>query len=316
MINNMFILKILMYIFLSIFTIYYIYSLIFIICYKKKIKKDKLKVVYQILNSKVNNKISNKVKKNRFYIKLGYYVCELKKINEKKYKFLSNFFVILISIIFSIVIFVISKYIFEIFSTSILISIISLVLPYFIIEQLYISEKNKILEKFPLYILTLKNYVYSTNNIVQAFKKAKIPDYLNVYISKFNISIEKGISISQAFEELKRDINIDVINDFLSSLLTCHLNGGNVCVLLNKYAEMLTKTNLQNAKSKQENISSILIFIIMACINIFLLFSFVYSNVEYKEIMTSSFIGKTIINFNILSYLVVFLLYRNVMKRV
>lgn len=303
----MYILKILIYMILSAISIYFIYNIIYFIYYNEKIKSDKLKIKYDYLKNKLN--------KSKYLTKLSYYIYELKKIDEKKYKFLSKYLVVLISIILSIIIFLISYYIFDIYSTAILISLISLAIPPLIIEQLYMSQKQKIIDNFPMYILTLKNYVYSTNDIIQAFRKANIPDYLVIYINKFNVSIEKGISIVQAFDELKKDINIDVISDFLSSLLTCHLNGGNVCMLLNKYAEMLTKINLRNAKRKQENLSSIVIFFVLVAINFFLLFSFVYSNVEYKEIMIKNLIGKTIINCNVLSYLIVFLLYKNIVKK-
>jgi len=195
-----------------------------------------------------------------------------------------------------------------------LISIISFFIPYFLIEKLYKLQKEKIINNFPLYILTLKNYIYSTNNILIAFKKAVIPDYLFVYINKFNISIQKGISVVQAFENLKKDINIDIINDFLTVLLNCHINGGNVTNLLNKYSEQLTKINIRKEKEKQQNLTNIMILGILVIINIFLLLNFIYTNEKYKEIMTTTIIGKSIINFNVLSYLIIFLLHRNINK--
>lgn len=300
----MIIFKILILIILSAITIYFIYNVIYLICYNKKINNDKLKYCYDIVRSKVN--------KCNYVDKLNFYILELKKANENKYKYLSKYLINVISIIFSIIIFFISYYIFDIYSTAVLISCISFSIPYLIIQQLYLSNRQKILDNFPMYILTLKNYVYYTNDVILAFKKARIPQCLLAYINKFNISIEKGLSLVQAFDELKKNINIDIISDFLSSVLTCHLNGGNICMLLNKYAEMLTKINIKKAKRKQENLSSIIIFFILVIINIFLLFSFVYGNPTYKEIMTTNLIGKIIINSNILSYFIIFIVYKNI----
>ncbi len=284
--------------------------------YNFKILLNKSKVINKYNNLIKNNSfIKEKLKKLKYISKLQFYIFELKKLGNKKYKFLSIFIILLISILFSIFMFFISYIFFNIFSTAILISIISFFVPYFFIQQLYKLQKEKIIINFPLYILTLKNYVYSTNNILIAFKKANIPEDLFVYINKFNISIQKGISIVQAFENLKKDINIDIINNFLTLLLNCHINGGNVGQLLNKYAEILTKINLKKEKQRQQNLSNIIIFVILVIINIFLICSFIYSNAKYKQFMTTTLIGKIIININVLSYLFIFLLYKKFNKQ-
>lgn len=289
-------------------SIYIIYNILYIFYYKRKNQKYKIALKYGF--------ILDKIKKSKYFNKLDYYIYELNKIDAKKYKVYTKTVILIFSSICSIISYILSYYIFDIHSTALLISIISFFIPYFVICHIYILKKQKIVENFPMYILTLKNYVYSTNDIIIAFRRANIPDYLSMYINKFNVSIEKGISVVQAFEELKNDINIGIISDFLSSLLTCHLNGGNVCVLLNKYAEIITKINLKNEKTKQENLSSILVFIILVFVNFFLLFTFVYGNAKYKEIMTTNLIGKTIINFNILSYIIIFMLYRKISKKI
>lgn len=307
------IIKVLLFFTNTVIFIYIIYNLLLLILNSYINKKNILKYT----NNKFQKLKINKFKINRFkYIsKLNFYIYELKKINEKKYNFISIFSIIFISIIFSVIMYFISKKIFCINSTAFFISIFSFFIPYFLIQKIYENKKQKILYNFPMYLLNLKNYVYSTNDILLAFKKASIPTYIKLYINKFNISIEKGMGVVQAFENLKKDINIEIISNFLNSIVTCHLNGGNVCTLLNKYSEILTKINAKKAKQEQENLSNLIIFIILIIINIFLVFTFVYSNTTYKEIITTTFVGKIIINVNVLSYMLIYLLYKKINKR-
>lgn len=296
--------NIILKIFIALISITFIYEMIILvnnICKNLKIKYN----IMLYLNVQKINKL-------KYISKLQLYIYELKKIDKKRYNFLSVFFVLIISIVFSISIFLISKNIFSINSTSIILSIFSFFIPYFIIEKIFENRKRKILYKFPMYILSLKNYIYSTNDILLAFKKANVPSCFELYVNKFNISIEKGMGIVQAVENLKKDINIDIISNFLDSVIICHFNGGNVCKLLNKYIEILTKINFKKSKQVQENLSNLIIFMILVIINIFLIFTFIYSNEEYKKIIITTFIGKTIININILSYVLIFFLYKKI----
>ncbi|MDD3303343.1 MAG: hypothetical protein PHP54_00275 [Clostridia bacterium] len=209
----------------------------------------------------------------------------------------------------------ISYRIFSVISTSMIISCISLSIPYQIIKQRYYKRKEKILAIFPTYIITLKTYIQVTNDIIVAFKNAKVIEPLKKYIDKFNIYVEKGISVYEAFENLKNEIDIRQISGFISSLQVCYINGGNFSILLQRYANLLSKSNLQREKEDQENFSSILVLIVLIIINIVLLFSFVFINVEYKVIITQTFVGKMLLNINIISYLFIYFMIKKISKK-
>ena len=76
--------------------------------------------------------------------------------------------------------------------------------------------------------------------------------------------------------------------------------------MLSKYSKILNRINEQREKELQENLSSILVLVILIIINIFLIVTFVYSDENYRSILTNTFLGKSILNINILSYLLIF----------
>lgn len=297
-------LEILIKIFISLTKI----SIIFIIIYKIILfntDKDKL-----LLGSKVN--------KNIFRFK---YITDLNnliiKLSENKnntnilFKFLNPLLIIIFSIIFSILIYFISNQIFKIKSTAFIISVFCFFLPYFLFKMLVHKKKHKILKIFPGYILDLKKYVKTDNNIVLAFKYTKVVSPLTEYIEKFNISIDRGLNIYDAFENLKVDINIKKISEIITIIQKCYLYGGDFEKLLDRYSKILMNKNIQKEKEKQNTYTSKLILTILVNINIYMLYSFIYKNEKYLKIMTTTIPGIIIININILSYiLIIFLIFK------
>ncbi|MEG2348704.1 MAG: type II secretion system F family protein [Clostridia bacterium] len=181
-------------------------------------------------------------------------------------------------------------------------------MPYIVIKFIYDKKKSDIIQIFPTYIVSLKNYTQVSNDIIVAMKKTIPPEEIKKYIETFNFSVESGISVYDAFENLKEKFNIGKINDFFSSCQYCYINGGNFTKLLDKYAKILNKRNIQIEKEKQENFSSKIVMYIMIAINIYMLFGFSFSTVEYKQIMTQTLVGKVIVNINIISYIIMFII--------
>lgn len=222
--------------------------------------------------------------------------------------------IIILSILFFIIAFIIAFSYFDVFSTSFILSLISSFIPYFILKYKIYSYKQKIINIFPNYAMSLKNYTDVNNDIVEAFKRADTQEPLKSYINKFNISIQKGIRIFDAFETLKADIGIKRINEFITLLQFCQINGGNFTVLLDKFCKIQMKINIQKEKEKQEIFSSKLVLVILIIINIYVLFGFILQSSEYFDILTNTFIGKLILNLNVLSYILIIYIYTKLNK--
>lgn len=265
--------------------------------------KARLKINYEVIDKYIS--------KSKFIQKFTKYLLIL---NIKKGRYIVYFFIIF-SFFISIVFYFISYKFFSVLSVSFIISIFSFFLPYNFIRKIYYNQKNKILKILPTYIISLETYTHIKNDIIVAFKNTKTVEPLRKYIDRFNMYVKKGINVIEAFELLKKDIDINEMNSFISSLQICYANGGNFNILLKRYSELISKINLQKEKEEQENFSSILILVILIIINIFLLFSFVFSNEEYKNIITETFVGKIILNINVISYIFIYFVITKIKRK-
>ena len=260
-----------------------------------------------VLNNKINRDfLEIKINKNNFFKNIKINILQLKSVN-KNIKFISPLFVIILSFLSSIIMFFLSYKIFNITSSAFIISVFSFFIPCLILRYFLNKQREKIIREFPTYAITLKNYTKVTNDILIAFKRAKVQGPIDIYVKKFNISIEKGMNIYECFERLKEDINIKKINEFLTASQNCYINGGDFNKLLEKYSNIVTKTNIQKEKEKEESFSSKLVLYILIFINIYLLFCFGFGNSEYKELLTNTFFGKVLINVNIISYILIYI---------
>lgn len=265
-------------------------------------------------NNIMYNLLKDKIKNISFISQINYYIIELKNLKISSKNFLNILFILILSSLISILTFYVSYIYFNIISTSLILSIISFFIPINLIKKIYVKQKEKILEVFPMYCIYLKNYTNSTNDIVLAMKKIETDYPLNIFIHKFNLSIEKGIRVYDAFEDLKKKINIKIINNFVTLLQYAYINGSNFSRLLDKYANILVKTNIQKEKEKEELLSSKIVIYVLMIINAYIIHSFVFLNEEYRNVIVNSAIGKLIININIISYFMIFLLMKKNLK--
>ncbi len=211
--------------------------------------------------------------------------------------------IFILSIILSFAVFSIIIKFLNVFSTAVILAIFVFFIPSYIIKYLVYLKKQKIVNLFPSYIINLKNYTTTSNDIIYAFYNTKVEGVLEKYIERFNLSVKKGISVYDSFERLKKDINIPSISRFLSSLQFCYLNGGDFSKLLERYINIFIKKNTYREKEKQESYSSKLVLVILVIINVYMMFSFVFANEEYFKIITQTTMGVIIINVNVLSYI-------------
>lgn len=229
-----------------------------------------------------------------------------------KYNSINSIMIILILILSLscfVIIYLITFSMLHLFFSSVILSIFALFLPYYIIKYFAYYKKSKILKLLPNYIISLKNYTDVNNDIILALKRTNVDEPLNSYIERFNISIEKGINVYDAFETLKQSINIKKINNFISLLQFCHIYGGDFGELLDKFSKIQMKTNIQREKEKQNIFSSKLVLIFLIILNIYIMVGFVLPNNDLYSIITSTFIGRAIININIMSYIIIFVMY-------
>lgn len=252
---------------------------------------------------KINKKIStfnNKLSRFKVLRKTNHYLNYLEK--EK----INIFFLCSVSFVIFIVSNLITINKIQIFSSSVIISLILSLLPYFVIKMLYIQKKQKIIEVFPTYIINLKNYTQVSNDIIIAIRKTVPPQIIEPYIKHFNNLVQGGVSVSDAFDMLSEKIGIKRIKDFFISCEYCYINGGDFNKLLAKYAKVLNKINMQREKENQENFSTKAVMLIIIVINLYMIFGFCFANAEYKTIIINSFVGKALVNMNLISYILIF----------
>ena len=224
----------------------------------------------------------------------------------------------IVTLIFSILIsffsYVFSYKMLNIISSSVIISICTFFIPSFFIEYVTKYNKNKILISFPTYLATLKNYTKTENDIVVALNRATPCKETKDYILKFNNEIQNGVKIYDAFENLKSSINISKISEFFTAVEYCYINGGNFVNIIDKYLSSLVKLNMQKEKEEEKRLEIKLVILFLIAVNLYMLFGFIYANPTYKEIILNNLVGKIIVNINIISYVIIFLIFRNTNK--
>lgn len=169
-------------------------------------------------------KISKKVLKIRYIKKLDSKICEIRKFIQIDKKIFNVYSIVIFSIVFSVVTFIIASKLFQVTSASVILSIFSFFIPYYILQLAIYLRNKKILSIFPIYIVNLKNYTSTKNDIVFALKNVAPEKVIAQYIERFILSVESGISVYDAFEMLKENIKIKRIDDIFKSLQFCHIN--------------------------------------------------------------------------------------------
>ena len=220
-------------------------------------------------------------------------------------KIIDSIKILILSIFCLILSYIISSLTIKIKSTCVIISIISFFIPYFCINICINNKIREIRNILPSYIVNLKNNIEVNNNILDAIRITKVQEPLTYSINKFNFRVQNGVLVNQCFDELKKEINIVTFHSLIDAFKVCYENGGNFNDILTRYIDIVSKENLEKAKLKESSSSTIITLVIMLAINVVLLFSSVLSNAEYREIILQTTIGHAIINFSILSYVLV-----------
>ena len=249
-----------------------------------------------------NTKLYDFLHKNKFSNTFSFYLFRLKTFYHISYPWFSLFFFLIFSGLIALLVYITSYLYMGVISSACILAIFSFFIPFGIVEYLYERHQMEMMQIFPLYAISLKNYTRIHNDIIVAMRKAKVEKPLTFYIEKFNLAVERGMRVYQAFEMLKKDIGIQKITELLTALQNCYLYGGDFSKLLDTYSKMLTQINLQKEKQKEESFSAKLVLILLIGINLYLLFIFVLQDANYRAIVTGHLAGRIILNLNLLSY--------------
>lgn len=279
--------------------IFLITALMTYIFYEKKVTIKENKVLKKIKNAKAVRIIKNSyTQKIQELQTRGLLSEKLSKLTAGK--------IISLSIISYVLIFTIMyKIVLGVVSTALIIALPMLVLPKIIINFVIDRDKQKIMQILPAYIINLKNYVEQDNNVIKAIKETICLEPLNKHIERFNLTVQKGININEAFKKLKNSVDIKFFSSFVTAIESCNANGGSFSKILEKFANIISKENINRERTKEKAYSSVIILCVMLIINIYLIFSFVFSNPEYSAIVKETMLGRIILDINAISYLVI-----------
>lgn len=272
-----------------------IYKLIFenekgIYIFKKKIKVFSLKL-----------------KENKVFKDIETIIVNLedqKKINKKRI-IITPIIILLLSVITFVSSYTLLYTIFKVKSTALILAVPGVYLPQFFLKYILDRQKSRMLDNLPTYILNLKNKVSSSQDIISAIKTTRVEEPLSIYINRFNLKVDRGVNIVESFENLKEDIGIKKVYSFISACQICYINGGNFTAILNRFSEIITKDNIQREKLKESSYTSIITLFVMFLMNLYLMFAFVFKNVEYANIIRKTFGGVVILNFTAITYIVI-----------
>lgn len=275
--------KIILFIFIS--------CLVFITIEWKKL--DYINVFELLKQSKLSRYISEKI--NILYDK--------KIINLDK-KYMGTLKIISISIILFVTSVLILYLYVKVLSTAILLSIPVLILPVIISNLAIEINKQKINKQIPFYAINIKNQMKDENNIVQAIKKAKVEEPLAKHINEFTANVFNGMNVINAFNILKKRVEVKEFTELINSFEACYKNGGDFVEIIEKYILLKTKERLIKEETKEKVFSSVITLIIMNVLNIIVIITFVFENVEYADSVRNTVVGHSILNLNVITYMI------------
>lgn len=273
-------------------------------------------LIYILLPLIKTNKLKEKFIQTKSYNKLSEYILIISKRNlfSKKINITSPLVLLTIMFILFIVMFFVFYLYIKVFSTAVILAIPFFLAPVLIIKILINKEKARIIKILPMYVVNIKNHISDENNIITAIQRTTVEEPLVKYIEGFKARISRGMNVVEAFDMLKKDVNVKVFDSFISACQVCYLNGGDFSKVLDRYINIITKENIQKESTKEKAYTDIITLIIMVVLNILVVVLFVFTNKEYAEIIRETFVGKLILNMNAFSYILIAYLVSRIYK--
>lgn len=257
-----------------------------------------LLIIYII--NKVNTK---KILSSQIFSKIGDNISQLNSRNLKisTSKIITPLGIVFVSGICFLLAFILIYSFLRLFVSSVIISIPFAFIPYTLIKLKIEQEKNKIKRLLPIYAINLKGHMSSENNIILGIKRTKVEEPLYKYLSKFIVNVERGMNITDAFNILKNEVDVLEFSDLISAFQVCYQNGGKFVNILDVFSKQVSKVLMIEEKEKEKNFSSVITLMVMLGLNIFLVVSYVFGNIEFARIIRESFTGHIVMDINAIS---------------
>lgn len=257
-----------------------------------------LLIIY--IANKVNTR---KILSSQIFSKIGDNISQLKNRNSKinTFKIITPLGIVVMSVICFLLAFILIYSFLRLFVSSVIISIPFAFIPYTLIKLKIEQEKNKIKRLLPIYAINLKGHMSSENNIILGIKRTKVEEPLYKHMSKFIVNIERGMNITEAFNVLRNEVDVLEFSDLISAFQVCYQNGGKFVNVLDVFSKQMSNLLILQEKEKEKNLSSIITLMVMLGLNIFLVVSYVFGNIEFARIIRESFTGHIVMDINAIS---------------
>lgn len=264
-------------------------------------------IIYLLIPILKREKIKTKLTQTKTYNKLSEYIflSVKRKLFPKKLNNLSPVIMIAIMLFLFAISFILFYSYLKVFSTALILSLPFFISPILVIKVLLNKEKADIIKQLPMYVVNIKNHISDDNNIIGAIQRTTVEEPLRKYVDIFKVNISRGMNVMEAFDLLKKDVNVKLFTSFINSCEVCYLNGGDFNSVLEHYINMITKENVHKESAKEKAYADILTLIIMIALNVLVVVTFVFTNQEYAQIMRETFFGRLVLNFNALSYILI-----------
>lgn len=273
-------------------------------------------IIYFLEPMVKTNKLKSKIIQTKTYNKLSEYIflSIKRRLLPSKVNRINPFIMTIVMIILFAISFLLFNLYIKVPITSMILSIPFFISPVLIIKILLNKEKSNILKQLPMYVVNIKNHISEDNNIIGAIQRTSVGEPLKKYIDTFKTNISRGMNVIEAFDLLKEEVNVKAFATLINSCEMCYLNGGDFKNVLERYINVITKENIHKESAKEKAYADILTLIIMVFLNVLVVVMFVFTNKEYAEIMRETFLGKTILSFNAVSYLLIAYLISRIYK--
>lgn len=273
-------------------------------------------LIYIIIPAIQTNKFKSKIIQTKPYRKISEYISiSLKRrfVPEKTNKLNPSILLIIMFCLFGIFFTIFYSYI-KVSSTALILSLPFLFSPLILFKILLNREKSNIIKLLPMYVVNIKNHIDTDNNIIGAIQSTTVSQPLRKYVDNFKNNISRGMNVAEAFDNLRKEVNVKAFDGFVNACQVCYLNGGDFNNVLERYINIITKENIHKESTKEKAYSDILTLLIMVVLNVLVIVMFIFTNEEYATIMRGTFFGRFILNSNALSYILIAYLISKIYK--
>lgn len=229
------------------------------------------------------------------------------EISFKKLKIPYNSFsvtmLLVLGIICSIISFIISSKLFSVLSVALIVSLPMFFLPIWIINFIADMEQNKLERELNDFFIQLKSSLNINSDIIDALRRIQntILEPFKSYTKQLLNEINTGKLPENALTSFAQKVNIKKFSMYINNVRYCHAYGGDISELTYKTQKIISDSIKQKRKREKETKSICTVLYLLILIDLYMYFSFVSGNSEYFNIMTNSFLGKSILNLNFIS---------------